>query len=105
MRGALRRYEARAAVAGTAALLLVAASCSALVDRDDAQCAVDGDCERFPGTQCVLGGGVPSPEDASSDAPVVPPCTSTQDCLPLHGGANWICRHVDHTCVSLLSDE
>ncbi len=92
-----------------ASLLLFA--CSALIDHDDAQCENDGDCAKFGATVCVSGGcvpGTPPPEAGLLDLAAPPvsdnTCTSTQDCLAEHGGANYICRH-DSTCQSLLTSE
>jgi ABC-type branched-subunit amino acid transport system substrate-binding protein len=84
------------------------AACSAIVDHADSQCASDDDCARFPGTTCVAGGcAVPSKTDAGNIGPPPPltTCTSTQDCLPAHGGRDWICRRSDFTCVSLVSQD
>jgi hypothetical protein len=86
-------------------------ACSLLVNRTSVECSSDTDCLAFPGTTCVQGGcvGGPVPDggllDISVTGLVNPPCTSTQDCLSEHGGANWVCRLKEQTCVQLTSQD
>jgi hypothetical protein len=94
------------ATIGLAVGALVASACSALIDRADSQCSSDGDCARFGAFACLQGGCVPatSATEAGADA-AAGPCTTTAECLAAHDGANWICRHADQTCVSLVSPD
>jgi ABC-type branched-subunit amino acid transport system substrate-binding protein len=80
----------------------LAFGCSLVVGQDAAQCHVDADCGRFPGTRCAFGGCVP--RDGGTDVAVDPnrPCTSSQDCFAIHG-SNWVCR--SQQCQFLGSDE
>ncbi|WP_437577889.1 hypothetical protein [Sorangium sp. So ce887] len=49
-----------------AALSLVLASCSVIVEQRDRQCATDADCARFDGARCDPGGHVCVPADGAS---------------------------------------
>lgn len=91
-----------ASAVGLAAGWLAASACSALVDHADSQCATDGDCARFGSFSCVQGGCVAR---ARTDAATAGPCTTTAECLAAHAGVDWVCRKVDHTCVSLVSPD
>jgi ABC-type branched-subunit amino acid transport system substrate-binding protein len=98
-----------ASALGLAALALgwqLASACSALVDRADSQCARDEDCAKFGAFTCVRGGCTAAPElEAGTDAATFGPCTTTAECLTAHGGAGWVCRHLDNTCVSVISPD
>jgi ABC-type branched-subunit amino acid transport system substrate-binding protein len=95
------------ACGGLAVGWLVVSACSAIVSHADSQCAVNQDCARFGAFSCVLGGCVPAAAtvEASVDAALDGPCTSTSQCLAAHGGLDWICRRADSTCVPLLSPD
>jgi ABC-type branched-subunit amino acid transport system substrate-binding protein len=82
-------------------LLRILPGCSLLVNQSASQCAEDSDCAAFAGTRCASGACVVAP---GFDAAVDPgaPCTSTQDCLTLHG-SNWVCR--SNVCKALGSDQ
>lgn len=104
------RSRARRAVAGaiaTTALALFCA-CSALIDHAGSECTTSVDCLKFPGTECVQGGCVPTTNPEAGvgdlDALATAPCTSSQECVAIHG-TNWICRAADSTCVSLTSED
>jgi ABC-type branched-subunit amino acid transport system substrate-binding protein len=114
MRAIRGRHAAHAWAALTGGVLAVGAGCSLIVDQSPSQCATNDDCARFAGTACLQGGCVAQtvgPADggpADTFAEPGPPatnCTSTQDCLPEHQGANWICRKSDATCVSVVSED
>jgi ABC-type branched-subunit amino acid transport system substrate-binding protein len=103
----------------TAASVTLAAGvgCSLLVNHESTQCVTNADCARAPFANqsictegvCVApaadGGGNPIPDSSLfADVPT-PPCQTNQDCLPLHGGANWICRKSDGACVEVDSPD
>ncbi len=50
------------------ALAVIVPACSVLLDKSADQCAVDGDCARFPGTVCVARACVASPLGAAGAA-------------------------------------
>ena len=89
--------------------------CSLLVNHESAQCASSDDCAHF-GNQSVCtdgicvapvtdGGKGPITDSSLFSDVLTPPCQTSQDCLPLHGGANWICRKSDGTCVEVDSPD
>jgi ABC-type branched-subunit amino acid transport system substrate-binding protein len=94
-------------------LAIAGYGCSLVVNRADSQCSTSADCKKFgAGLACVSGGCVGDRDAGLDTGPVVdanhPPvtlCTSTQDCLPEHQGANWICRKKDSQCVSVPSQD
>jgi branched-chain amino acid transport system substrate-binding protein len=108
--GSGTRRRGRRAVAGAVATTALAlfCACSALIDHADSQCATNVDCLKFPGTQCVAGGCVAVADLEAGvgdlDALAAAPCTSTQDCVTIHG-TNWMCRAADSTCVNLTSQD
>lgn len=115
MAGIGRSDPAWRALVALVAGAVVAAGCSLIVDQAASQCVTDGDCARFAGTACQQGACVAreagpgddgaAPADVVIEIPPVTACTSTQDCLPDHQGANWICRKSDATCVRVTSQD
>jgi branched-chain amino acid transport system substrate-binding protein len=75
----------------------VATACSLLVSTDADQCSTTDDCQSrgaaFAGSVC------------SDDHVCIPGCSSNASCPSSTAGAHWICRHADHQCAQLESQD
>lgn len=80
------------------ALATCASGCSLLVNTEDKQCKVDGDCAAlgFEGTYCGDGGVCLN---------TLGYCSTNRQCIERNGSESYICRQDTHACVALTSKD
>ncbi|MCU0685185.1 MAG: hypothetical protein MUF34_23590, partial [Polyangiaceae bacterium] len=96
-----RIYRSSPALALTLLLGAAAATdaCTALLEGEPNQCRTTDDCAArgpgFAGLVCDPAGLCVAPSG----------CMTNRECVDANGGAFYVCRQADHTCVSLLSED